>query len=281
MLEAATTRTYRWQADGQQHELNLVWVPGTDGDPYLFGRGPARKPITVAGFFALSTPVTQALWTHVMGHNPSVKSAPRCPVENVTWGDITRPGGFLEHANERILPAVAEGNEALSLRLPSETEWEYAARGGPAWREDFAFSGSNDPDRVAWYGPRWTSRHQALVGLFGPRLGWRLACRWRPRPATETHDVALKAPNQLGLYDMSGNVWEWCEDVCTNDLDAVPADGTPYLGTGEERRLRGGCHNNWDLHCRVFWRYGIVADAHDGCIGFRIVMAPRASRQAD
>ena len=71
---------------------------------------------------------------------------------------------------------------------------------------------------------------------------------------------------------MSGNVWEWCEDVCT-DLASVPADGRPYAGPGAERRLRGGCHHNWDLHCTVWCRYGIQQDAHDGCIGFRVVLA--------
>ena len=66
-----------------------------------------------------------------------------------------------------------------------------------------------------------------------------------------------------------------CQDVCTDDVEAVPLDGTPYIAAGEERRLRGGCHQNWDLHCRVFWRYGIAADAHDGCIGFRVALAAR------
>ncbi len=274
MPEITTTRGYGWDAGGQHHDLRLVWVPGTDGDPYLFGREPRCKRIRVAGFFVLSTPVTQALWIHVMGDNPSVAIAPCRPVENVSWEGISRAGGFLDRANDRILPAVAGGNSSLRFRLPSETEWEYAARGGPSWRDEFAFSGSHEPDEVAWYGPRWTPARQAVVRLLGPRLGWRLAGRWpRPRRPTETHDVGLKAPNQLGLYDMSGNVWEWCQDVCANDLDAVPPDGAPYLGAGGERRLRGGCHHNWDLHCRVFWRYGIGADAHDGCIGFRIVLA--------
>lgn len=275
-----TSRWYHWNTSDQRHELRLVWVPGTDGHPYSFGRAPMSTPVHVAGFYIGSTPVTQPLWIHVMGENPSVKSGPRGPVENVSWYDITRPGGFLSRANERLLPAVTADAPELRFRLPSETEWEYAARGGPAWRDDFAFSGSNDPDQVAWYGPRWTRTRQVVMRLLGPRLGWRAAGRWpRRRRATETHDVALKAPNQLGLYDMSGNVWEWCEDACTNDLNAVPVNGHPYLGTGDERRLRGGCHHNWDLHCRVFWRYGIAPDAHDGCIGFRIVLGSPWRRQ--
>ena len=85
--------------------------------------------------------------------------------------------------------------------------------------------------------------------------------------------MGAKAPNQLGLYDMSGNVWEWCQDVCIEDIEALPNDGRPYVGPGTERRLRGGCHSNWDLHCRVWWRYGIEPGAHDGCIGFRVVLA--------
>jgi formylglycine-generating enzyme required for sulfatase activity len=266
-------RIYRWDADGEGHEWRLVWVPGTGETPYGFGRGSWSRQIRVGGFFISATPVTQALWTHVMGANPAVQPGPRRPVENVTWGDVTRPRGFLDRANDQILPAVAEDDARLRFRLPSETEWEYAARGGPSWRDDFAFSGSNNADDVAWYGPRWTRGRQALMQMFGPRLGWKIAGRWPMiRRPTRTHDVASKRPNQLGLYDMSGNVWEWCEDVCTEDLAAVPADGRPYLGAGDERRLRGGCHHNWDLHVRVFWRYGITPEAHDGCIGFRVVL---------
>ena len=212
-----------------------------------------------------------------MGENPAVRRDPRCPIENVSWEQITAPNGFLDRLNASdALSTVAAGDATLRFRLPSEAEWEYAARGGPHWQDDFAFSGSNDPDEVAWYGRRWRRTDQALVDLLGWRAGWRLANRFRKLlpSRTRTHPVGAKASNQLGIFDMSGNVWEWCQDVCTEELDALPEDGRPFVGPGAERRLRGGCHHNWDLHCRVWWRYGIAPDAHDDCIGFRVVLAP-------
>jgi len=268
-------RRFRWSDGSGDHELTLVWVEGTGGTPYQFGHGTRRCGVEIPGFFIATTPVTQAFWQKVMGANPSVRQDPECPVDNVSWEHITAPGGFLDRVNSsEVLTSISAGEPDWAFRLPSETEWEYAARGGPHWRDDFTFSGSNDPDAVAWYGRRWTRGHRLLVRMFGWPVGWRLAHHLPriPRP-TRTHPVASKAANQLGLADMSGNVWEWCQDVCTDDIEAIPADGRPYLGPGEDRRLRGGCHHNWDLHCTVWWRYGIQRDAHDGCIGFRLALA--------
>ena len=91
---------------------------------------------------------------------------------------------------------------------------------------------------------------------------------------TETHEVGQKAPNQLGIFDMSGNVWEWCQDYFQKDIHKIPANGKPYLENTGERVLRGGCHHNWAIHCTVSKRYAIAPDAKDGCIGFRIA-APK------
>ena len=262
--------TYAWRADDGDHEHRFVKVPGTNGKPYLFGAGSNRRAIHVGEFNIATTQVTQALWTHVMGSNPAKHRGPRLPVENVSWDHITGPGGFLDRINaSAIRSALAGPDSALTFRLPSETEWEYAARGGPHWTDGFDYSGSHNPDDVAWYGPRWTRAHDVVCRI----LGWRTVGRWGFRGPTRTHDVATKAPNQLGIYDMSGNLWEWCQDICV-EMDQVPTDGTPALGPGTERRLRGGCHDNWSLFIRVWWRYGITPDAHDGCIGFRLVLAP-------
>jgi formylglycine-generating enzyme len=273
-------KRFAWSSPTGPQELVFTWAPGTSGIPYSFGHGARRKAIHLAGFYIGTTPVTQALWELVMGENPAVHRDPHCPVENISWERITESGGFLDRINaSEALTSVASSDPNLRFRLPTETEWEYAARGGPHWRDDFAFSGSNDPDAVAWYGPRWGRADQTLVRVLGWPAGWRGANRIRrllPRH-TRPHPVASKAPNQLSLYDMSGNVWEWCQDICTDDLEGLPSDGRPYDGPGTERRLRGGCHHNWDLHCRVWWRYGIQPDAHDGCIGLRLVLAPQSS----
>ena len=219
-----------------------------------------------------STPVTQALWRHVMGSNPSGRAEPRAPVESVSWNDITGPDGFLERINASPARVALDLSRTMAFRLPTETEWEYAARGGTRWSDDFAFAGSNNPDRVAWYGPRWNKRHKFFESILGSGIGWHLANRTTLKLPTRTHEVATKEPNQLGLYDMSGNVWEWCQDPCV-ELNDVPNDGTAASGSSDERRLRGGSHENWDLHCRVWWRYGITREASERCIGLRLVLA--------
>jgi formylglycine-generating enzyme required for sulfatase activity len=168
-------------------------------------------------------------------------------MENISWDDLVKPGGFLDCINQSAVHAVISaqfGAKHSRFRLPTETEWEYAARGGPHWRDGFAFSGSDQVDDVAWYDRRHGDH---------------------PQP------VALKAANQLGIYDMSGNIWEWCQDTFTEDVGSIPQDGSAYTGPGEDRVLRGGCFHNWAMHCTVSKRYAIGHQYGDGCIGARLV----------
>jgi sulfatase modifying factor 1 len=210
--------------------------------------------VTMRGFYIALVSVTQVFWKHVMGcdTNPALHQAhDDLPVENISWDALHASEGFLErlnanHIRTQLIAQAPELKPSARFRLPTETEWEYAARGGPHWPDGYPFSGSADVDAVAWYG----RKH-----------------------GDHTQTVGQKSPNQLGIYDMSGNVWEWCEDVFTPNPSEIPADGSAYRGPGPHRVLRGGCFHNWAVHCTVSKRYEIASDAHDGCIGFRLVLS--------
>ncbi len=183
--------------------------------------------VTVNSFFMDATEVTQAEYRRVMGKNPSnFSGCDECPVEKVSWEDA------MEYANK------------VGKRLPTEAEWEYAARGGNQSMGN-TYSGSNDLSVLGWY-----------VDNAG----------------NKTHPVSQKRPNELGLYDMSGNVYEWCADWYGEDYYSQSSRANPHgPASGTTRVLRGGSWNNNDINCRVAYRYADFPINKYIIFGFRCV----------
>ncbi len=173
--------------------------------------------VTLSDYWIGETEVTEALWTAVMGSNPSYyKRGDNYPVEQVSWNVCQ---AFISKLNELT---------GETFRLPTEAEWEFAARGGTMSR-GYKYSGSNTVGDVAWY---------------------------YEKSDDKKHPVATKAANELGLYDMSGNVYEWCQDWYDDYSSAAQTNPTGP-STGSNRVCRGGSRNNrgaWD--CRVSSRGG-------------------------
>ncbi len=170
---------------------------------------PAHQ-VTLSSYMIGKTEVTQALWQAVMGSNPSNFKGSNLPVEEVSWEDCQT---FI-----RKLNALTGKN----FRLPTEAEWEFAARGGNNSR-GYKYSGSNTLSNVAWYGDN---------------------------SSYKTHPVATKAPNELGIYDMSGNVYEWCSDWYSSYSSSSQYNPTgPF--SGSRRVNRGGSWHSIARDCRV------------------------------
>lgn len=240
------------------YSFPMIFVKGTEDTIYLFGEH-ERVSIYVSDFYISKYPVTQRLWEYIEGSNPSHFKGQDRPVEGVSFNDITQKNGFLDKLNFSNGNRY-ELNKNLVFRLPSETEWEYAARGGMHWLDEFQFSGSNDLNTVGWFEQN-SGKITDLAILHQLK---------NQNKGTETHNVGQKSPNQLGIFDMCGNVWEWCQDYFQRDTGKIPKDGTPCLIESRDRVLRGGCHHNWAIHCTVSKRYEITPESKDECIGFRI-----------
>ena len=194
--------------------------------------GGNEKPVhsvTLSGYYIGKTEVTQALWKAVMGSNPSSFEGDDLPVEWVSWNDCQE---FIRKLNSLT---------GQHFRLPTEAEWEFACRGGNNSR-GYKYSGSNYIDNVAWYG-----------GNFGDK----------------THPVATKSPNELGIYDMSGNVMEWCSDWYGDYSSGAQINPKgPYDGSG--RVTRGGSWFYVAWICRSSCRYSSRPGAHDFYLGLRL-----------
>ena len=179
-------------------------------------------------YYIGQTEVTQKLWKAVMGYNPSAKKCPKRPVTNVNYYEVQE---FL-----RRIDSIT----GMQFRLPTEEEWEYAARGGK-YSKGYIYSGSNEVDRVAWHNGN-TSRLKK---------------------------VKKRSANELGIYDMSGNVWEWC----STKYRFFDKERNATLGKdGEMYCIRGG---GWQLpktSCRVSWRGKRLPDLKNSFGGFRLCL---------
>jgi len=216
------------------------FIMGYDNSEYDDEK-PAHS-VHVAGFYMGKFQVTQRLWESVTGDNPSKFKGERRPVETVSWGDAQT---FLDKLNARtdvqafIRQLDPPGTE---FRLPTEAEWEFAARAGTSYK----YSGGDDLNAVAWYGEN---------------------------SGDSTYLVGQKKANALGLYDMSGNVWEWCADWYDRKYYACsPQENPTGPDSGARRVLRGGSRVSHPVCCRSVIRINYEPELRLDTIGFRLVL---------
>lgn len=221
-------------------EIEMVYVAGGEftmgATSQMSGRAwgdeyPAHQ-VTVSSFYISKYEVTQRLWKAVMGRNPSEHVGDNLPVENVTWYDVQL---FLQKLNSKT---------GKDYRLPTEAEWEYAARGGRMSR-GYIFSGSDNLNDVGWYD-----------GNCGGH----------------THAVGTKSPNELGLYDMTGNVVEWVQDRYAPYTEEAQVNPMVLTGSGNDRVIKGGSWSSVEKGCHVSFRYGETPSNGDNRQGFRIAL---------
>ena len=199
-----------------------TFMMGSDAPDAEANEKPVHE-VTLSDYYIGQTEVTQKLWKLVMGNNnnPSANKGDELPVTNITWDEAQV---FVEKLSEMT---------GLHFRLPTEAEWEYAARGGQR-SQGYTYAGSDDIDEVGWY---------------------------NVNSANKTHNVGQKMPNELGIYDMTGNVWEWCAETFDENNDGQ-----------EDAALYGGAWDSQASTCRVISSRAIRAITYAvKFIGFRLV----------
>lgn len=197
-----------------------------------------EKPIhsvTLNDFYICKYEVTQQQWRTIMGSNPpklANEGCNNCPVEQVSWEDVQE---FIKKLNQRT---------GSNYRLPTEAEWEYAARGGTK-SKNYAYSGTNSIEDAGWF---------------------------QKNSERKTHPVGKKKPNELGLYDMTGNVWEWCQDWFSKSYySESPVNNPVNLTENEYRVIRGGAADTKSERSRVTDRDAYKSSNKGNFVGFRIV----------
>ena len=225
--------------------------------------GPQHEVTIAEGFWMFDTPCTQALWEALMGENPSEFKSPDRPVENVSWEDCRK---FVEKINEKFDLEKVD----LSLSLPSEAQWEYACRAGTTtatYAGPLKIEGENNApilDAIAWYGGNSGIDFELSNGYD--------ASKW-PEKQFEfdkagTHPVARKKANPWGLYDMLGNVWEWCKDVWVEDYTEKSRAAVSDSASAH-RVIRGGSWSRDARYVRTAYRSRYEPSYRSDYLGFR------------
>ena len=243
---------YKSSSDSKKEipQVETIPIPGTniafnmvhvEGGMFMMGANESdddakdnEKPahqVVLSDYWIGETQVTQELWEAVMGDNPSLFTVdPNCPVENVSWVDCK---AFISKLNTLT---------GKKFRLPTEAEWEFAARGGNK-SKGYMYAGGNDINDVA---------------------------RYKDNSGKKTNPVGELAPNELGLYDMSGNVWEWCQDEF-EDYSITQAQQKESK-IGVEYVVRGGAWFSPAINCRVSFRYSFKPSYTDTDLGLRLAL---------
>jgi formylglycine-generating enzyme required for sulfatase activity len=229
--------------------LEMVQIPG---GTFLMGSPPGEQKrsssegsqhqVTVPGFFMGKYKVTQAQYQAIMGNNPSKSKGEKRPVEQVSWNDAVE---FCKRLSQKT---------GRTYRLPSEAEWEYAARAGTT--TPFYFGETITTDLANYNG--------SYTHASGPKGQYR----------EQTTNVGSFPPNAFGLYDMHGNVWEWCQDEWHDSYQGAPTDGSAWLTQGStnvQKLLRGGSWYAGPSNCRSASRVRELPDGRLTDVGFRLV----------
>ena len=216
-------------------EPEMVFVEGGTFEMGSSSGESYEKPVhsaTLSAFNIGKYEVTQAQWKAVMGNNPSsFNGCDDCPVENVSWNDVQQ---YISKLNSQT---------GKNYRLPTEAEWEFSARGGKS-SKGYTYSGSNDLNSVAWN---------------------------TDNSGSKTHSVGGKQANELGVYDMTGNVWEWCSDWY-GKYNSYSETNPTGVSSGQIRVRRGGSWYYSANYCRAASRNRGYPDIRYSSSGFRLVL---------
>jgi formylglycine-generating enzyme required for sulfatase activity len=212
---------------------------GSPSEEYLRDNSENFRMVTIIkGFYLQTTEVTQRQWKTVMGYNPShfEPYGDDCPVEWVSWENVQK---FITSLNNK---------GSGTYRLPTEAEWEYACRGGTVSRFYTGDSRKN-LDRAGWYSNNADGK---------------------------PHPVGQKEPNAFGLFNIHGNISEWCEDDWQDDYNNVPNDGSAWMSNPRRsfRVVRGGSYLSSSDSCRAAYRGRYMFDTHYDSVGFRLAFQP-------